>query len=93
MSYSPCTLIRLTGLNMKLVLGVLAFTAAGLAVADAATLNLSGVFNHAMTTGCYYSCGGGGSGGTVPEPATWCLMILGFALLARQVRAMRKAKA
>ncbi len=75
---------------MKLVLGVLAFTAAGLAAADAATLNLSGIFNHAMTTynHCYTNCGG-----VVPEPATWGLMILGFALLARQVRAMRKAKA
>lgn len=76
------------GQIMKLVLGVLAFTAAGLTAADAATLNLSGILSHASTTYCYYSCGG-----VVPEPATWGLMILGFALLARQVRVMRKAKA
>lgn len=73
---------------MKVLTGVLAFSALGLAAADAATLNISGIFNHALTTGCYRSCGG-----VVPEPATWGLMILGFALLARQVRAMRKVKA
>lgn len=84
---------------MKLVLSVLAITALGLTAADAATLSLSGLFDSHLQVGggCHYNCngggGGGGGGGTVPEPGTWSLMILGFALLARQVRAMRKARA
>lgn len=30
--------------------------------------------------------GGGGGGGVVPEPSTWMLMILGFGLIAQQLR-------
>ena len=83
---------------MKLVLSVIAITALGLTAADAATLNLSGLFDpHLQVGGCHYNCngggGGGGGGGTIPEPGTWSLMILGFALLAHQVRAMRRARA
>ncbi len=85
---------------MKLVLSTLAIIALGLTAADAATLNLSGLFDPHLQVGggCHYNCnggggGGGGGGGVIPEPGTWSLMILGFALLARQVRAMRKARA
>lgn len=80
---------------MKLVLSLVALMAVGMTAADAATLNLSGVFG--QVGGCHYNCGGGGGGGggggVIPEPATWSLMILGFALLAQRVKAMRKARA
>jgi hypothetical protein len=71
---------------MKIVVGVLVFSVLGLAVADAATLDLVGTFNPAALIGSV------GSGQKLPAQAIWGLMIFSFTLLAQLVRAKRKAK-
>jgi hypothetical protein len=75
---------------MKVVLSAIAFIALSAGVADAATISVAGVFNPNTLLSLVHH---GDWTPSVPEPATWGLMILGFTLLARQVRAARKAKA
>jgi len=73
---------------MKVVLGVIALLALGLTAADAATLNLAGVFHPGallQMVGTNIPC----DPRTVPEPATWGLMILGFTGLGLAVRRRR----
>lgn len=75
---------------MKVVLSAIAFLALSAGVANAATISVLGEFNAntLLSLASHVTWVP-----QVPEPATWGLMIFGFALLARQVRAMSKAKA
>jgi hypothetical protein len=78
---------------MKIVLSVLAFTALGLASADAAMLDLVGAFNHLV--GAFNPAallGSVGNGQKLPAQAIWGLMIFSFTLLARLLRRKRRAK-
>ncbi len=60
------------------------------------TFNLAGVdpndFTLTLSPG-FLNAGPGGSGGSVPEPAQWALMLAGFALVGATVRRRRAALA
>jgi len=83
-------MIRLKGLFMKYTIGALAaiFTATQ---AGAATLSVSSLIPAA--TSLVGKVTAGGNTDPCPEPATWALMLVGFALLAVATRLRRKATA
>jgi len=79
--------IRLQGLLMRYILGALAASLAA-TQAGAATLSVSSLLPAATSI-----AGKVGGSDPCPEPATWALMLVGFAALAVATRLRRKVKA
>jgi hypothetical protein len=78
---------------MKRTLSVLAAAAAMGATAHASTLSMAGSLPAASHIEVHFHRFFQGGFHTVPEPASWMLMIVGFGAMALAVRARRRSKA